>query len=120
MLMKFHAGASGAGVVGGLGALFAAGGYMAFKSEEIFSMTSALQDFGDLNQDVKQYNKKINAILEGVEASKLRSALQDTDEVSSIILDPRDLEYFFGEILEMSKQNLKEFEQIIDGLIKIK
>ena len=94
--------------------------YKAYKSEETFSMTSAVQDFGDLNQDVKQYNKKINAILEGVDASKLRSALQDTDEVSSIILDPRDLEYYFGEILKMSKQNLREVEQIIDSLRKVK
>ena len=111
-----YVGAGGAGVVGGLGALFAAGGYTLHKSEETSAMNSALQEFGDLNQDVKRYNEKINDILEGVDASKLRSALQDADEASSIILDPKDLEYYFGEILEMSEKNLREVEQIIYGL----
>ena len=111
-----YIGAGGAGVVGGLGALFAAGGYTAYKSEETSAMNSALQEFGDLNQDVKRYNEKINDILEGIDASKLRSALQEAYEASNIIVDPRDLEYYFGEIVEMSKKNFGEIEHIIDSL----
>ena len=69
-----------------------------------------------MNEDIKQYSVKISDILQDIDASKLRSALADIDEASSIIVDSKDLEYYFGEVLEMSKQNLAEVKQIIESL----
>eukprot|EP00091_Calanus_sinicus_P024068 TRINITY_DN8427_c0_g1_i1.p2 TRINITY_DN8427_c0_g1~~TRINITY_DN8427_c0_g1_i1.p2 ORF type:complete len:140 (-),score=40.46 TRINITY_DN8427_c0_g1_i1:125-544(-) len=117
------AGVGGAGVGLGLGALLVAAGSTAWKYDETFSRNSALHEFGDVNEDVKLFNIEINQFLEGVDASKLRSALQDADDVSSAVildLDPSDFEYYFGEILEMSNQNLREVDQIIESLRKIK
>ena len=116
MLITSYAGAGGAGsvVIGGLGALFAAGGFTAHR--EAAARNSALHEFQNLNKNVKQFSNKINDILQRVDASKLRSALQKANKTSSMTIDPEDLKYYFGEILEMSKQNLKEVEHTISSL----
>ena len=116
LLNNLSSGAGGAGVVGGLGALFAAGGFGAYKFNEASEQNTVLHDFVDFNNDYKDYSNKINDILLGIDASKLRLALEDTEEAVNVNIDHKDLEYYFGEILEMSKENLGEAEKIIRDL----
>ena len=65
----------------------------------------------------KEYTKKINNVLHAMDASKLRSALTDIDiAASDQNIDHKELEYFFGEVLVMAKENLDEVEKIRRGL----
>ena len=65
----------------------------------------------------KEYTKKINGVLHEMDASKLRSALTDIDiAASDQNIGHEDLEYFFGEVLVMAKENLDEVEKVMRGL----
>ena len=55
-----------------------------------------------------------------MDASKLRSALTDIDiAASDQNIGHEDLEYFFGEVLVMAKENLDEVEKVMRGLKSI-
>ena len=75
-----------------------------------------MTDFVDSNYELKGLVDKISEDLQTIDASKLRSALADIDEVASVTIDAKHLEYYLGEVLAMSKQNLAEVEDIIKSL----
>ena len=61
-------------------------------------------------------SNKISENLQIIDASELRTALADIDEATSVGIHAKELEYYLGEILEMSKQNLEDIEDIIKSL----
>ena len=110
------AGLGAAGVAGGLGAILAGSGLTLYKILETEEKNVVLTDFVDSNYELKGLVDKISEDLQTIDASKLRSALADIDEVASVTIDAKHLEYYLGEVLAMSKQNLAEVEDIIKSL----
>ena len=91
--------------------------YLEYEVDTIENKNVVLHDLQDNTLVYKEYTKKINNVLHEMDASKLRTELTVIDKAASDQnIDHEKLEYFFGEVIVMAKENLDEVEKIRRGL----